>query len=701
LYRVVGRERVGRGRYARFRVLFSTPWPRRARSLYLVSVFTSMFPGRVEMERVGGRGVADVLLWEGEYPYLFSVNAREPLLDEENERRTRFSQVGWGGEVEASLASIGVEEYRAAANNERDWTDLVVHDERSPVFALRLNGSTIIRLHLPRGVVDGVALRYRKGGWWGEETMEPAGEDGLKSYYEAVVSGEAYEYYFVLERDGRRVPWGDEGLGSEKPIRLASGIFHARSWWVGAVFYSIFVDSFARGRDGAEVEEAGARQRKPRLYGGDLWGIASRASHLEELGVDAVYLTPIYPSPSYHRYDVIDHGRVDPLLGGEEAFDNLVRELGRRGIRLVLELVAHHTSPCNPGFSKILASPEKLQASIYRFLVSSIREVDGRTLGLLRGYVEAGCRDLPGELGSVEPFYEAFFGLWSMPKLDHGKAETRRYVKSLISRWLRAGVDGFRVDVGHAIPDEALEEYYRHAKRIRRDAFFAVEISAGLEHYPVGVSMDSGTNYDLRDLILKFTVTREISAVEFANGVARQYFRLPLHASLSLLNLLGSHDTPRVRTIARHCYPRCVKAAYALLFTLPGSPVIYYGDEVGMEGGADPDNRRPMSWDRSRWDINIYEFVRRLAGLRRGSKALKYGHLRIRAVDADTVRITRFYGSELVEAYIARDKEVTVGIPQARSVYFGRRSGHREYSTVDGLLVVKRAAEGNRSIPYS
>jgi Glycosidases len=648
LYQVIGREKIGRGRYSRYTVMFSTTWPKEARSMYVVSTFTSLYPGRFELARFKDRGVLVLNLWDGLYPYWFSINGFSLYLDKDNNEKTLVKLVDSKYPIEASLAKVGVDSYSMASKNLRDWYDLVVHDERSPIFISRLGEFTVLRLWLPRDVIDEVLLEYRGSneGEGGEVSMELVGRDEFKDYYEAWVRGCVRSYIFKLRDGSKMLPFGRDGVGDGNPITPTVACNSSEiPWWVGATYYMIFVDSFERAIEVKDVELIKVYEpREPGYYGGDLVGIARRISYIGELGFNAIYLTPIYVSASYHRYDVIDHFQVDPLIGGGEAFKELLKELKLRGLRLVLDIVVHHTSLCHKAFRELLEGGVN---DMYK-LLEHVRSVDESVVRTLREFISRGCRGKMVLEQGFKPFYESFAGTGYMPKLDHSKLRVRSYVKRLLTYWLGKGVDGFRFDVGHAVPDSFMKEYYDYVKMLKKDAIIISEVTIGVDNYPLGISMDSATNYDLRDHLIKFLIQREINAFQMEGFLARQYSRIPITSSLSLVNLAGSHDTPRIKTIATKCYPACVKKLYFLLFILPGAPAIYYGDEVGMEGLGDPDCRRPMVWDERRWDKDLLNYIRELLELRRRLKALRYGSFKVKALDDYTITVYRGYEEEHV-----------------------------------------------------
>lgn len=652
MYRVLGRERLGRRRLGRYRVYFSIPWPRGARRVYLASSFTSMFPGRVELEKRGGRGFAWALLWEGEYPYIYVTDRYDAFPDYENAETCRVEVLG----VKASLARVGLEEMEEALAEGGFHWEHVVHDERDPGFAHRYLGYSILRLWTLRGEVDEVRVEALVGGRLRVVSAERVYRGRYRDYYEARVEGEVDAYRFLVVVDGRELAYGPDGLGDESFFTARLPGPESVEWWLGAVYYLVFPDSFDRYPGGFGAEYWGKPRGRKRL-GGNLEGVRRRLGHIEGLGVNAIYLTPIYKAPSYHRYDVVDHKSVDPELGTLEEFDRLLLEAHSRGLKVILDLVAHHTSPCAPMFRDAVTRGRRSRYwSMYRFLVDDLSEVPGRILSALHRFIEEGCVELGGELEGEKPFYESFAASWFMPKLNHPDPEAWRYLEETARFWLSRGVDGFRVDVAHALPAEVMGRLYRLVKSFGSDRVLIMEVTSGLDTYPVGRVADSAMNYDLRSWIIGFFIEGSLTAWEFAEKVMIQYARLPIYAANALYNLLGSHDTPRIKTVAGGCKP-CLHSAYAFLFTIHGSPSIYYGDEVGLEGGGDPDSRRPMVWSEDLWDRELLSLVKSLAELRRRHEALRVGFSRVYALTSDALAVRRVWGSDEVLALFNRSEE--------------------------------------------
>ncbi|MCS7179461.1 MAG: glycoside hydrolase family 13 protein [Anaerolineae bacterium] len=397
--------------------------------------------------------------------------------------------------------------------------------------------------------------------------------------------------------------------------------FQTPEWVKDAVFYQIFPDRFAKSEQVPKPNNLEPWDNPPTRYGfkgGDLRGVLERLDYLQDLGVNAIYFNPIFQSTANHRYHTHDYYRIDPILGGDEAFRDLLDEAHRRGIRIVLDGVFNHASRGFFQFNHIL---ENGPASPYLdwFIVK------GFPL-----YAYATHR---------RPNYQAWWGLRALPKLNTDNPQVREFIMGVAEHWLREGIDGWRLDVPLEIKTPGFwEEFRRRVKAINPEAYIVAEIWDGAAPWLQGEHFDAVMNYVFARAVWGFCGgpmldtafrpggfrLRPLSGTEFADEIDRLLALYPWEATLAQLNLLGSHDTPRVLTLFRGDRRR-LRLAVLVQMTFPGAPCIYYGDEIGMEGGDDPDCRRSFPWDRSRWDADLRDWVRRCVGLRHRYPALRRG----------------------------------------------------------------------------
>lgn len=372
------------------------------------------------------------------------------------------------------------------------------------------------------------------------------------------------------------------------------------AWVRDAIFYQIFPDRFRNGvpaNDPPGTTPWGGTPTRENFFGGDLAGVRGGLPYLADLGVTALYLTPIFAAGTNHRYDTHDYLRIDPVLGDTGALRALVGEAHRRGIRVVLDAVFNH---CGDGFWAFRDLMERGQASPYRDWFFP--------------------RSLP--IRQDPPTYQTCGGAAYLPKLNTDHPEVRRYLLRVATHWIEeADIDGWRLDVPWKVPSSFWREFRAAVKAAKPDAYVVGEVWRDAR--PWLDLWDGVMNYRLRDHILDFCARDHMDAEDFAfegAGLLRDHG----DAAPWMLNLLGSHDTPRLLTLCGGDERRAVLALTAL-FTYPGAPMLYYGDEVGMIGENDPDCRRCMEWDERRWRGGIATAVRRLIRLRRDLPALRRG----------------------------------------------------------------------------
>jgi neopullulanase len=462
------------------------------------------------------------------------------------------------------------------------------------------------------------------------------------------------------------------------------------AWVRDAVFYQVFPDRFAASsrvpKPGA-LEPWDAPPTPHGFKGGDLLGIVEHLDELRELGVTALYMTPIFSSASNHRYHAYDYLSVDPLLGGDAALRELLDQAHARGMRVVLDGVFNH---CGRGFWPFHHVAESGSASPYRGWFHLSREVLDGTRGL-RPYPTAEeiaeqrrleAHGIPaGEASKRVLGYEGWWGLPALPKLATDHPATRAYLLAVAEHWLRFGIDGWRLDVAEEIDGEYWAEFRQRCKAVNPDAYLVAEIWRPKPEWLTGRQFDALMNYPLAEAIIGFTggpsldraVLREHDeyeawivprdAASFGAELGRLAALVDPAVAAVQLNLLGSHDAPRLRTVMGGDLD-AVRLATLLQLTLPGAPSIYYGDEIAMEGHQDPDNRRAYPWQAVTPEgVELRSFVARLLGLRHGSRALRDGGLRVAAAQGNAVALLRDHGPDaFVVAANAGTETTTLGL---------------------------------------
>jgi neopullulanase len=446
------------------------------------------------------------------------------------------------------------------------------------------------------------------------------------------------------------------------------------AWVRDAVFYQIFPDRFA---SSARVPKPGALEpwdtppTRHGFKGGDLLGIVEHLDDLVDLGINAIYLTPIFQSASNHRYHTYDYLHVDPLLGGDAALRELIDAVHARGMRIVLDGVFNHTGRGFWPFHHIVENGADSPYRDWFHLDPAVR--DGRRALDPYPAVE---RAPAGTLG-----YEAWWDLPALPKLDTDHPAVREYLFGIAEHWLRFGIDGWRLDVPKEIDDPGFWATFRQRCRaIRPDAYLVGEIWEIAPAWVGDTAFDALMDYPLAEAILGYAGGSRLDlAMVASHHEYREYLRpldgpgfaARLQELLTAydpdvvavqLNLLGSHDAPRVLSILGEDRAGS-RIATMLQCLLPGAPCIYYGDEIGLSGGLDPANRAAMPWDRSRWDDDLRSFVKAVVALRHREPVFRHGSTMVVGAAQGAVAIDRRDPSaRFVVAANAADAEVSLEI---------------------------------------
>ncbi|MDK2820960.1 MAG: cyclomaltodextrinase / maltogenic alpha-amylase / neopullulanase [Clostridia bacterium] len=403
-------------------------------------------------------------------------------------------------------------------------------------------------------------------------------------------------------------------------------IFNTPDWIYDAIFYQIFPDRFYNGNpknDPPGTQSWGEKPTFDNFFGGDLEGIEAKIPYLKYLGVNALWLNPIFASPSNHRYNTSDYMKIDPALGDKSTLRHLVNSLKSANMHIILDGVFNHTGTDFFAFKDaVLNGANSRYKDWYYFREFPVRS-------------------------SPHANYECWWNIPSLPKLKATNPEVRKYLLSVGTYWLReAGIDGWRLDVPNEIEPTFWVEFRQEVKETNPEAYIVGEIWHDARFWLKGKHFDAVMNYLFRDLVLNYFARRRfpISTLDFLLGLIR--LRYPEAANFAMLNLMGSHDTARIITAFQEglsginghsgSYEEAIihlRPALILQFTYQGAPMIYYGDEVGMTGGADPDCRRTMPWNSEVWNKEIHALYRRLTSLRNNLKPLRQGYFQPLATD--------------------------------------------------------------------
>jgi glycosidase len=379
-------------------------------------------------------------------------------------------------------------------------------------------------------------------------------------------------------------------------------------WVQDSIFYQIFPDRFNNGNkanDPANILPWEASPTNEGFHGGDLRGIIDRMYYLVDLGVTALYLNPIFLSPSNHRYNTVDYYRVDPKLGTQAELLTLLDVAHRNNIRVILDGVFNHCGRGFFAFSDILenqrSSPYVNWFHIHKFPVDAYSPGDATT-------------------------YTGWWKYKSLPKFNTNEPAVRKYILDVARYWIEQGFDGWRLDVPNEIDDDSFWFDFRQVvKNTNSEAYLIGEIWDGNPRWVGARHFDGLMNYPVRTLIIDLLI-QKILPEAYITGISSWLEKYQRENVFAQFNLLGSHDTERILTTLKGDVAK-IKLAMLLLLTYPGAPSIYYGDEIGVSGGSDPDCRRTFPWDESKWNNALRQWVRKLVWIRREKVALRHGEM--------------------------------------------------------------------------
>lgn len=508
-------------------------------------------------------------------------------------------------------------------------------------------GRFVFRLRSARGDLARVILHYQDKylplsiqDTRAETGLQLVTSDATLDYWEAELEFQVVclRYWFELvDREGKRkyysnfrfenVPFSDTDDMFDCPQNMREEArFCTPAWAENKVLYQVFPSRFASSRNVPDSQWYKAPVSFRDNLHGDLRGIINHLGHLKDLGVDILYMTPIFRSDSCHKYDTIDYYMVDPSFGTKADLQELVQKAHALGLRVILDGVFNHTSPEFFAFADIRKNEWNSRYLDWYFI---------QNFPLRSNWGE-------------KPNFKTFSYFGGMPKLNIRNPEVARYVLDVALYWLReCGIDGWRLDVGDEIGHPFWKTFRAEIKREFPEALIIGEVWHYAEDFLQGDEWDTVMNYPFYQNVLRLVAKEEISVSAFAESLNFLKGRLHPRVYPLLWNLVDSHDTPR---ILHHCggNKQKMRLIAALQLLLPGMPMIYYGDEYAMEGGQDPDCRRGMLWDPARQDADMFAWYQRLLTVRRESLSLLSRNAVETADDAAGLLIRKTDGYTLV-----------------------------------------------------
>ena len=509
---------------------------------------------------------------------------------------------------------------------------------RTPVEP-REGDTVTIRFRTQRNNVDNVCLVH--DGEYLEMKREKT--SGSFDYYTAqiIMGKDIVRYHFEIHSGLVTCYYDTNGVSTRHEERTEFEIYpdyHVPEWLKGAIMYQIYVDRFYNGDPSNDPEnvvlwrEHGSVTNEE-CFGGDLAGITDKLDYLQNLGINGLYLTPINEAPSNHKYDTTDYTKIDPRFGDEETFKHLVKEAHKRGIRVMLDGVFNHSGYYFAPWQDVLAKgPE---SEYYDWFM-----------------INEWPFDKNGQAAKKKQYYTfAFFD--SMPKINTNNPKVRKYFVDICANWVENyGIDGIRLDVANEVSHRFCKELHARVKEINPDIYILGEIWHNALPWLRGDEFDAVMNYPLGQSIKDFWIDKSLTNEDFEYTINRCYTSYMQQTNDVLFNLLDSHDTKRLRSDVKNLDEYF--AQIAVLFAMPGSPCIYYGTEIAMEGSYDPDCRRCMPWS----DIEAGKYAERsriistLIHLRRQEPLLKSRNFHFPNDYAAYRRVIQFQKVDFPDCYV-------------------------------------------------
>ncbi|MBB6450030.1 glycosidase [Geomicrobium halophilum] len=499
----------------------------------------------------------------------------------------------------------------------------ISHFPKSHMAYARDRETIHIRLRAKKGDVTHVDLVYGDKYDWNRSykrvEMNQFASDQLYDYYQVEVKPPnlRLSYAFYLMSDFFSIYYTEKGLTHELAPH-ATGCFHypflnaadvnqPPQWVKDAVFYQIFPERFANGDPSLNpenVEHWDAKPKQDNFFGGDIQGVMNHIDYLHSLGITAIYFTPLFQATTNHKYDTIDYMQVDPQFGNNDTLKKLVRRCHERGIRVILDAVFNHSGYYFQPFQDVLTHQENSAYTDWFYLSEFPVKKD------------------------PSPNYGTFAFEYKMPKLNTEQPELKAYLLDVARYWIEeVGIDGWRLDVANEVDHQFWREFRATVKSIKPDAYILGEIWHNAHPWLQGDQFDAVMNYPVTDSILNFFCYRKTNASTFMQEINHIQAIYSEPVNEAAFNLLDSHDTARLLTTCQED-KRKMKAAATFQLTYQGTPCIFYGDEVGLTGGDDPDCRKTMIWDEEKQDQDLLSFYKKMIHLRNEHAALRDGSFR-------------------------------------------------------------------------
>lgn len=502
------------------------------------------------------------------------------------------------------------------------------------------DNTLFIKLRVANENLKSVKLFYKEKYAWKtgftNKEMKLGGETELFKFYEETIEvseGKAKYFFSIEDENGNVIYYSERGITKEipgelgnfhKPYIHSEELYKEVTWAKDSIVYQIFPDRFSNGdlgNDPKNTETWGTKVKSKSFFGGDIKGITNNLDYIRDLGINLIYLTPIFKSTSNHKYNTHDYFEIDENFGNKNDFRELVDECHKRNIKIVLDAVFNHSGDDFFAFKDLKNNPNSIYKDWYFIDGNKIddKEINYKTFGTKLKY---------------------------MPKLNMSNRETKEYFLEVGRYWIREfSIDGWRLDVADEVCHSFWKDFRKAVKEEKEDALIIGEIMHYGNEFLKGDEFDSTMNYPFREACLEFFAKGSITSKELLDRISLRKQGLRKEIYRQILNLIDSHDTAR---FLHECNEdkRKLVLAEVFKFTTEGIPYIYYGDEIGITGGEDPDCRRCMIWEEDKRDLELLNNYKKLAKIRKENKELVLGETEVILAEGKTLVYKRVLDKE-------------------------------------------------------
>ena len=542
----------------------------------------------------------------------------------------------------------------------------IYHRPESEYAYLYKDNTMHIRIRTKKDDIEGINLHYGDPFIFIEDHYEAIKEmvkvtsDALFDYWqvEVTVGYARLQYLFELkDKQGQTILYGDkgcventlenlhyEGNGFKVPYIHEIDACHVPDWVAETVWYQIFPERFANGNPeispkGALAWDSSIKPKTSDFFGGDLQGIIDHLDYLQDLGITGLYLCPIFESPSNHKYNTTDYFEIDRHFGDKETFRQLVTEAHQRGMKIMLDAVFNHIGDQSPQWQDVLKNGEN---SVYKdwFHVQEFPVTKDKLTN---------PRKFPYHTFAFESY---------MPKLNTANPQVRDYLLSVATYWIEEfEIDAWRLDVANEVDHQFWRDFRKAILAKKPDLYILGEVWHTSQPWLNGDEFHAVMNYPLSDSIKDYFLRGVKKSHQFIDEINSQSMYYRQQISEVMFNLLDSHDTERILATAKGNV-QLVKSALACLFLQRGTPCFYYGTELELDGGPDPDCRRVMPWERVSDSNDMLHFMKKLIQLRKSvSDIIQHGTYNLKEIKPDVLSLTWDYDGQKVQAIFNQSTE--------------------------------------------